>query len=252
MTDISIVIPVKDEAGNAAPLAREIVEAMRNLPRFGATEHSADEDFSYEILFVDDGSVDETIAELVSVRSEIPQLRILAHTHCLGQSRALRTGIQAARAGLIVTLDGDGQNDPRDIRKLLEDFSGAPATLGMIAGERAKREDDWGKRWASRAANRLRRWALDDSAKDTGCGLKVIRRDVFLALPYFDHMHRYLIALVQREGLEVRFVPVGHRPRTAGRSKYGNWGRFVAGMSDLFGVMWLKRRFRGPSETKEI
>jgi dolichol-phosphate mannosyltransferase len=252
MTDISIVIPVKDEAENAAPLAREIVEAMRDLPSSTAVEYSGDAQMSYEIVFVDDGSADETIAELVSVRSEIPQLRILAHAHCLGQSRALRTGVQAASAQVIVTLDGDGQNDPRDIRKLLEEFSGAPASLGMIAGERAKREDNWSKRWASRAANRLRRWALNDNAKDSGCGLKLFRRDTFLALPYFDHMHRYLIALVQREGLEVRFVPVGHRPRTAGRSKYGNWSRFVAGISDLFGVMWLKRRFRGPNETKEI
>ena len=252
MTDISIIIPVKDEAGNAAPLAREIVEALKGLPSSAAAERSVGEQLSYEILFVDDGSVDTTIAELVSVRSEIPQLRILTHANCLGQSRALRTGVQAAKSALIVTLDGDGQNDPRDIRKLLEDFSGAPATLGMIAGERVKREDNRSKRWASRAANRLRRWALNDNAKDSGCGLKVFRREVFLALPYFDHMHRYLIALVQREGFEVRFVPVGHRPRTAGRSKYGNWSRFVAGISDLFGVMWLKRRFRGPSETKEI
>lgn len=239
MTDISIVIPVKDESENAAPLAREIAEAIRG-------------DFSYEILFVDDGSSDGTIAELVSARTEIPELRILAHAHCLGQSRAIRTGVIAARADLIVTLDGDGQNDPQDIRKLLEEFSGAPTALGMVAGERAKREDSWSKRWASRAANRLRRWALNDNAKDTGCGLKAFRRDVFLSLPYFDHMHRYLIALVQREGFEVRFVPVGHRARTSGRSKYGNWGRFVAGISDLVGVMWLKRRFRGPNETKEI
>jgi dolichol-phosphate mannosyltransferase len=252
MVDISIVIPVKDEAENAAPLAREIVEAMRDLPSPTATEHPGEAQASYEIVFVDDGSVDGTIAELVSVRSEIPQLRILAHAHCLGQSRALRTGVHAAKSGLIVTLDGDGQNDPGDIRKLLEGFSGAPESLGMIAGERAKRKDNWSKRWASRAANALRRWALNDNAKDTGCGLKAFRRDVFLALPYFDHMHRYLIALVQREGFEVRFVPVGHRPRTAGRSKYGNWGRFVAGISDLIGVMWLKRRFRGASNTKEI
>lgn len=252
MTEISIVIPVKDEANNAASLAREIAEAMRSVPPFSAVEYPPHRHPSYEILFVDDGSVDTTVAELVSVRSEIPQIRILVHAHCLGQSRALRTGVQAARAELIVSLDGDGQNDPQDISKLLEGFSGAPATLGMIAGERAKREDNWSKRWASRAANRLRRWALDDDAKDSGCGLKAFRRDAFLALPYFDHMHRYVIALIQREGYEVRFVPVGHRPRTAGRSKYGNWDRFVVGISDLFGVMWLKRRFRGPSETKEI
>lgn len=247
MTEISIVIPVKDEAFNAAPLAREIVEAMRAVPT-----SSSDERASYEIIFVDDGSGDGTSEELVSARAEIPQIRILVHAHCLGQSRALRTGVEAALSELIVTLDGDGQNDPADIGKLLEGFAGAPATLGMIAGERAKREDRWSKRWASRAANRLRRWALGDGAKDSGCGLKAFRRDAFLGLPYFDHMHRYLIALMQREGYEVHFVPVGHRPRTAGRSKYGNWDRFVAGISDLLGVMWLKRRFRRPGETKEI
>lgn len=252
MTDISIVIPVKDEAGNSGPLAREIAEAMLGAASNSLNGRLADGQLTYEIIFVDDGSSDETISELVSVRNEIPQLRILSHAHCLGQSRALRTGIQAAKAELIVTLDGDGQNNPRDIPKLLHEFAGASETLGMVAGERAKREDKWSKRWASRAANRLRRWALNDNAKDTGCGLKAFKRDIFFTLPYFDHMHRYLIALVQREGFEVRFVPVGHRPRTAGRSKYGNWGRFVAGISDLFGVMWLKRRFRGPSETKEI
>ncbi len=252
MTEISIVIPVKDEAGNAAPLAREIAQAMRNVPKTSSDEHASDGRPSYEILFVDDGSSDATVEELVSVRSEIPHIRIFVHAHCLGQSRAVRTGVQAAKSEMIVTLDGDGQNDPADIAKLLEGFAHAPATLGMIAGERNKRQDNWSKRAASRAANRLRRWALDDNAKDVGCGLKAFRRDAFLALPYFDHMHRYLIALMQREGYEVRFVPVGHRARSAGRSKYGNWDRFVVGISDLFGVIWLKRRFRGPSETKEI
>lgn len=247
MSEVSIVIPVKDEAGNAAPLAREIARAMRETVQRD----------SFEIIFVDDGSTDATVDELVSLRSElpdlrIPDLRILSHSKSLGQSRAIHTGVQAAKGGLIVTLDGDGQNDPADIPKLLDGFANAPATLGMVAGERAKRQDNWSKRAASRAANGIRRWALNDKARDVGCGLKVFRRDAFLELPYFDHMHRYLIALTQREGYEVRFVDVNHRPRKTGRSKYGNWDRFVVGISDLLGVIWLKRRFGGQAETKEL
>jgi dolichol-phosphate mannosyltransferase len=241
MSKISIVIPAKDEAGNAAPLAREIAEAMGGLPQN-----------AYEIIFVDDGSTDETSQELVSLRADLPMLRILVHGKSLGQSRAIRTGVQAAKGDIIVTLDGDGQNIPADIPKLLEHFSGAAPSLGMVAGERAKRQDSLSKRVASRTANKIRRWALDDKAKDTGCGLKAFRRSAFLELPFFNHMHRYLITLMQREGYEVRFVSVGHRPRNAGTSKYGNWDRFVVGISDLLGVIWLKRRAPGPTETKEI
>ncbi len=242
MAEISIVIPVRDEAGNAAPLAREIADAMASLTRQP----------SYEIIFVDDGSIDGTSAELVSLRSDLPMIRILVHARSFGQSRALRSGVLAAKSETIITLDGDGQNIPADIPKLLEAIAGAPPTLAMVAGERATRKDRWAKRAASRLANGLRRWALNDKAKDVGCGLKLFRRAAFLELPYFDHMHRYLIALMQREGYEVRFVAVGHRPRNAGRSKYGNWGRFVVGISDLLGVIWLKRRLRKPTETKEI
>ena len=240
MIQISVVIPVKDEAGNAAPLAREIGDAMQATPFAG----------SYEIVFVDDGSTDGTVAELLALRPELPTLRIVSHPASFGQSRAIHTGVKAARGTLIVTLDGDGQNDPAEIPKLLGLFEETPE-LGMAAGERMARKDKWSKRAASGAANRLRRWALSDNAKDVGCGLKAFRRDVFLALPYFDNMHRYLIALVQREGHDVRFVPVGHRPRLSGRSKYGNWDRFLVGISDLFGVMWLKRRHRGRVEPKE-
>jgi dolichol-phosphate mannosyltransferase len=247
MTEISIVIPVKDEAGNAGPLAREIAEAMGGL-----AQNASNKQPSYEIIFIDDGSSDATSAELLSLRGEFPMIRILVHARSFGQSRAVRSGVQAAKGDIIVTLDGDGQNDPADIPKLLEPFANAPATLGMVAGERAKRQDKWSKRAASRAANGIRRWTLDDKTKDTGCGLKSFRRDAFLELPFFDHMHRYLITLMQREGYEVRFVPVGHRPRNAGTSKYGNWDRFVVGISDLLGVIWLKRRFPGPTETKEI
>jgi dolichol-phosphate mannosyltransferase len=242
MNRVSVVIPVKDEAGNAAPLAREVAQAMR-----GTAFASA-----YEILFVDDGSGDGTVDELKAVRAEIPALRILSHSRSFGQSRAIRSGVQAATGDLIITLDGDGQNDPADIPKLLSEFDDAAETLGMVAGERAKRQDNLSKRLASRAANRLRRWLLNDGAKDVGCGLKLFRRDAFLSLPYFDHMHRYLVALIKREGFEVRFVPVNHRPRSAGQSKYGNWDRFVAGVSDLRGVIWLMRRHGGRTDTKEL
>ena len=237
---ISVVVPVKDESGNVIPLAREIAAALTGE--------------RYEIIFVDDGSTDATAAELSSLRGEI-NLRVLAHGKNLGQSRALRTGVRAAKAPIIVTLDGDGQNDPADIPKLLAAFRGAAAgnpEFGMVAGERAKREDSWRKRMASSVGNRVRRWLLADNAKDTGCGLKAFRREAFLELPYFDHMHRYLITLMLREGHEVRFMPVGHRPRGAGRSKYGVWDRALVGLSDLIGVMWLKRRFRGPDTPREL
>jgi dolichol-phosphate mannosyltransferase len=242
MTDsiqISVVVPVKDEAGNVTPLAREIAAALDNE--------------QFEIIFVDDGSSDATIDELLGLRGRIP-LRILAHGRNLGQSRALRTGVRAAKARIVVTLDGDGQNDPADIPRLVGGFRSAAAdpVFGMMAGERTKREDSWKKRMASRYGNRIRRRLLSDNAQDAGCGLKVFRREAFLALPYFDHMHRYLITLMLREGYEVRFMPVGHRPRGAGRSKYGVWDRFAVGISDLMGVMWLKRRFKGPDTPKEL
>lgn len=242
MTDsiqISVVVPVKDEAGNVAPLAREIAAALDNE--------------RFEIIFVDDGSSDATIDELLGLRGRIP-LRILAHGRNLGQSRALRTGVRAAKARMVVTLDGDGQNDPADIPKLVAGFRSAAAdpVFGMMAGERTKREDSWKKRMASRYGNRIRRRLLSDNAQDAGCGLKVFRREAFLALPYFDHMHRYLITLMLREGYEVRFMPVGHRPRGAGRSKYGVWDRFAVGISDLMGVMWLKRRFKESDTPKEL
>jgi dolichol-phosphate mannosyltransferase len=237
---VSVVVPVKDEAGNVAPLAREIAASLAHEP-------------SCEIIFVDDGSKDATIAELMALRPELP-LRILTHVRNLGQSRAMRTGVRAAKYPLVVTLDGDGQNDPADIPKLLSLFRelAADPNFAMVAGERVKRQDRWIKRIASRIANRIRRAALGDTANDTGCSLKTFKREAYLALPYFDHMHRYLITLMQREGYEVRFVKVGHRPRERGRSKYGVWDRAFAGIYDLFGVRWLKRRFRGPSEIKEL
>jgi dolichol-phosphate mannosyltransferase len=237
---ISVVVPVKDEAGNAAPLAREIAAALKDEGPF-------------EIVFVDDGSSDRTAEELLALRPALP-VRILKHGRNLGQSRALRTGVRAAKADIVVTLDGDGQNDPADIPKLIRAFESEAANpmLGMIAGERVGRKDNWSKRAASRLANRVRRAVLGDKGNDTGCSLKLFRREAYLMLPYFDHMHRYLIALVMREGYEVRFVPVSHRPRGAGRSKYGVWDRAAVGVRDIMGVMWLKRRFRGPADIKEL
>jgi dolichol-phosphate mannosyltransferase len=239
MVALSVVVPLKDEAENVGPLAREIVRAVGK------------EDA--EILFVDDGSADETPVRLRELKSELPMLRIIRHSRNAGQSRALRTGVRAARAGIIVTLDGDGQNDPADIPKVLAPFHAESETpcIGMVSGVRVRRRDSIGKRLASLLANRFRRWMLNDGATDIGCGLKAFRRDAYLALPYFDHMHRYLAALMQREGYEVRFVEVGHRKRMHGKSKYGIWDRFVVGVQDIFGVLWLKKRFRDAVEVTE-
>jgi dolichol-phosphate mannosyltransferase len=238
---LSVVVPVKDEAENVVPLAREIAGAVGN-------------DSSVELIFVDDGSADETLAHLLKLKFEMPMLRVLRHSSNGGQSRALRTGVRAARAGIVVTLDGDGQNDPADIPKVLAPFHAEPdvTRIGMVSGVRVKRRDDFGKRIASFVANRLRRWMLNDGAVDVGCGLKAFRRDAFLALPYFDHMHRYLAALMLREGYEVRFVDVGHRARLHGNSKYGVWDRFVVGVEDIRGVLWLKKRYRAGIEATEV
>lgn len=236
---LSVVVPVKDEAENVKPLAFEIAQAVTR-------------DDSVEIIFVDDGSSDETAEILRSLKNELSRLRVIRHGRNLGQSRALRTGVTAARGPLIVTLDGDGQNDPNDIPKLLAAFQESPMRIGLVSGVRVKRRDSFKKRLASRLANGFRRWMLKDGATDVGCGLKVFRRDVFLSLPYFDHMHRYLVTLVQREGYEVRFVEVNHRPRAHGKSKYGVMDRLMVGISDVFGVRWLQMRFRGAAESKEI
>jgi dolichol-phosphate mannosyltransferase len=238
---LSVVVPVKDEAENVGPLAREIARALAN-------ESSA------EIIFIDDGSTDGTADALKALKSELPQLRVVQHGRNLGQSAGIRTGVRAARSDVIVTLDGDGQNDPADIPKLLSLLRDGPDAerIGLVSGVRAKRQDTFSRRLASRLANRVRAALLNDGAVDTGCGLKAFRRDAFLALPYFDHLHRFLITLMIREGYDVRFVEVGHRPRLHGSSKYTNLSRMLVGVSDLLGVRWLQRRFRGPAEAKEI
>ena len=234
--DISIVVPVFDEAGAAPALAREIAAAFAGR--------------AFEAIFVDDASRDDTAARLRALLPEIPQLRLLSHARNAGQSRALRTGALAARAPVLVTLDGDGQNNPADAPRLVDRLRSDPA-LVLVGGRRARRRDTLAKRWGSSAANAVRRRVLHDGAQDTGCGLKAIRREAYLALPYFDHMHRYLPALVLREGGGVAFEDVGHRPRTSGRSKYTNLGRLGDAASDLAAVAWLMRRARLPGAVEE-
>lgn len=234
---ISVVVPVHDEAGNAAALAREIATAFAGR--------------SFEIIFVDDASRDATLAELRAAMADLPALRVLSHGSNAGQSRAVRTGVLAARGEIVVTLDGDGQNPPVDAPKLVDALLAAPADVALVGGVRARRQDSEAKRQASVWANRIRRKLLNDDADDTGCGLKAFRREVFLRLPYFDHIHRYLPALVIREGYQNLYLDVGHRHREVGRSKYTNWGRLVASLSDLLGVIWLKTRSRRPGGISE-
>lgn len=236
--EVSVVVPVFNEAGAAPDLAREIADAFRGR--------------EVEILFVDDCSGDDTRERLIALRPEIPGLRILAHSANSGQSRAVRTGVLAARSEIIVTLDGDGQNDPADAPRLVAALKAGPPELTLVGGERVRRQDTAAKKVASRLGNALRRRLLKDTARDTGCGLKAFRRDAFLRLPYFDHIHRYLPALMQREGFEILFLPVGHRPRTSGASKYTNLGRLWASVTDLAGVMWLQSRARRPGTVEEL
>ncbi len=236
--DISVVVPVHNEEGAAGPLAREIADAFAGR--------------SYEMVFVDDASRDKTLEELRGLMAELPALRVLSHGSNAGQSRAVRTGVLAARGAIVVTLDGDGQNPPADAPRLADLLASSPSSVALVGGVRAKRQDSGAKRQASLWANRIRRKLLGDDADDTGCGLKAFRRDVFLRLPYFDHIHRYLPALMIREGYENRYLDVDHRHRETGQSKYTNWGRLMASLSDLLGVMWLKTRSRRPGAVSEF
>jgi glycosyltransferase involved in cell wall biosynthesis len=235
--EISVVVPVFDEEGAAPALAREIAAAFSGR--------------DYEMVFVDDASRDATHAQLLALKPEIPQLRVLKHRANAGQSRAIRTGILAARAPIVVTLDGDGQNDPADGPGLADALTAGPPDLALVGGERVKRQDSRAKKFASRIGNGVRKRLLKDTANDTGCGLKAFRREAFLRLPYFDHIHRYLPALMIREGYQVAFRPVNHRHRQTGRSKYTNLGRLWASLSDLMGVIWLQSRARNPQGVDE-
>lgn len=236
--DISVVVPVFDEEGAAPGLAREIAAAFEGR--------------NYEMVFVDDRSRDATVAALTALKTELPQLRVLSHRSNSGQSRAIRTGVLAARGAIIVTLDGDGQNDPADGPKLVDALLAGPADLALVGGERVKRQDSQAKKIASKFGNGVRKRLLKDTANDTGCGLKAFRREAFLRLPYFDHIHRYIPALMIREGYQVDFRPVNHRHRQSGASKYTNFGRLMASVSDLLGVMWLQTRSRNPGGADEV
>lgn len=233
--DLAVVVPVHNEEENLEPLLREIDKALS-----GVCEH--------EIIYVDDGSTDATRARLQALKQAFPRLRVLLHARACGQSTALMTGVRAARAGVIATLDGDGQNDPADIPRLLASLRELQQEqpLAMVAGYRRKRKDTGWRKFSSRVANAVRGGLLGDQTPDTGCGLKVFSRELFLLLPYFDHMHRFLPALVQRAGGKVISVEVNHRPRLSGQSKYGTWHRLWVGIVDLLGVMWLQRRARVP------
>lgn len=237
---VSVLIPAKNEAGNLPALLEEVRCALVGE--------------SYEVIVVDDGSSDGTVDELRALQARgFSRLRILRHSHSLGQSTALYHAAQAARGQWLATLDGDGQNDPADIPAMLRIVrSRAGDGLKLVAGNRVQRRDTLSKRWASRLANALRRRLLKDATPDTGCGLKLIEREAFLRLPYFDHMHRFLPALIRRHNGLMVIHPVNHRPRTAGVSKYGNLDRALVGLLDLFGVWWLIRRTRLELPAREI
>ena len=228
---LSIVIPMKNEAENVALMAEGLAAACAPFAPF-------------EILFVDDGSDDATADTVLSLRSRFPFVRLIRHPVSAGQSAAVHSGVQFARGHAICTLDGDGQNPPAEVPKLLGRLDGRafPPGVGLVAGERVGRQDTRSKRWASKAANSLRVRLLKDGTRDTGCGLKLFPREVFLSLPYFDHMHRYLPAIIGRDGWTTLHVDVSHAERHAGKSKYANLGRAMVGFSDLNGVMWLIKR----------
>ena len=231
--ELSVVIPVFNEVESIAPLLDEICEQL-------------DGKLDYAIIVVDDGSIDCTPGVLQTSRESHPQLRIFRHRVCSGQSAAITTGVIAAGSPWIVTLDGDGQNDPADILQLYQAMDKSPGAGMLVTGYRKQRRDDWLKRVSSRIANAVRTLLLRDATPDSACGLKVFTRDTFLALPQFDHMHRFLPALVQRQGGRVLSIEVQHRPRQRGVSKYGVHDRLWAGIVDMLGVRWLQRRTRRP------
>jgi dolichol-phosphate mannosyltransferase len=229
--DVSVVIPVCNEEDNVLPLAQEIHAALRGR-------------YAFETIFVDDGSTDGTSPAVLAARQQgMPEIRLIRHAVRSGQSAAVATGVRESRAPWIATLDGDGQNDPADIPNLLAAAHGATSPkLRLVMGNRTTRRDTWLRRLSSRVANAVRGGLLNDGTPDTGCGIKVFDRAVFLDMPRFNHMHRFMPALFQREGYEVVSVPVNHRSRTKGQSKYGVNNRLWVGIVDIFGVMWLIRR----------
>ncbi|MBF0332533.1 MAG: glycosyltransferase family 2 protein [Alphaproteobacteria bacterium] len=234
--ELAVVVPVKNEADNILPLIGEIHQALDGVAVF-------------EVIYVDDGSDDQTPSRLIEAGRAFPRLRVLRHRKSCGQSQAVATGVRHARAPLIATLDGDGQNDPADIPALLAMMRDSPEAERdrlMIAGHRRKRQDTGLRRLSSRVANAVRAGLLGDDTPDSGCGLKLFSKQAFLDMPRFDHMHRFLPALMLRQGGRVVSVAVNHRQRERGVSKYGVWNRLWVGIVDLFGVMWLQRRANRP------
>jgi dolichol-phosphate mannosyltransferase len=239
--ELSVVVPVKNEADNIEPLVTEIVAALTGVTPF-------------EIVYVDDGSTDATADRVAQLAVRVHQLRLIRHAASCGQSAAVRSGILAARGSLIATLDGDGQNDPADLPRLLATLKNPASAMpvAMVAGQRVKRQDSKVKLVSSRIANKVRRSILNDDTPDTGCGIKLFSREAYLRLPYFDHMHRFLPALMKREGYLVGREPVNHRQRLRGTSKYGINNRLWVGIVDLAGVWWLMKRRRSTTVTETV
>lgn len=235
---VSVVVPAKDEVGNLADLIAEIDAALAGR--------------GFEVIVIDDGSTDGTDRLLDDLARTRPWLRIVRHVAACGQSAAVRSGVLAARGDVVLTIDGDGQNDPAFFPDMLDALAAGGPSVGLVAGQRVGRKASLGKRYASRGANWLRRTLLDDGIRDTGCGLKAVRADIFRRLPYFDGWHRYLPALVLREGHRIGTVDVVDRPRRHGSSKYGILDRALVGVLDLYGVWWLRRRFRRRPDATEV
>ena len=236
---VSVVVPVRNEAENVGPLADEIAAALSGR-------------WNFELIYVNDGSSDGTEAALIALKAERAWLRQIRHKESCGQSAAVRSGVAAARAPVVATLDGDGQNDPSFIPALLHAFEQGGDRIGLVAGQRVGRRSSAFKKLQSRIANGVRGAILRDGTRDTGCGLKVFRRDAFLALPYFDGLHRFLPALFRRDGFAIAYVDVIDRARRHGQSNYGMWDRFWVGILDLAGVWWLIRRRKRVPQASEV
>src|SRR6201991_3181160 len=236
---VSIVVPVRNEAGNIGPLIAEIAAVL-------------DGRWAYEIIYVNDGSTDATGERLAAIMEARANLRQIRHAASSGQSAAVRSGVRAARGAIVATLDGDGQNDPAFLPDLIAAIESGGDRVGLVAGQRVGRKDTGFKKIQSRIANGVRSAVLHDGTRDTGCGLKAFRREVFLSMPYFDGLHRFLPALMRREGYEIAYVDVTDRPRRSGVSNYGFFDRLWIGIMDLAGVWWLIRRKKPTPVATEV